>query len=102
MKDIWGKSSGKKDDIYVIYFSLRFFFLMWTIFKVFIEFVTILLLLFMFLFFFGWEAGGSLAPDQPDPPLGIERLSLNHLTATEGPNAILDKLYCLLGSRFYT
>ena len=36
---------------------------MCTIFKVFIEFVTILLLFFMF-WFFGREACGILAPDQ--------------------------------------
>ena len=40
---------------------LRFFFLMWTILKVFIEFVTKLLLLFMF-WFFGIQACGLLAP----------------------------------------
>ena len=39
---------------------------MWTILKVFVEFVTIFLLLFMF-WIFGHEAGGILAP-----PLGIE------------------------------
>ena len=44
----------------VSYFFLRIFFLMWTIFKVFIEFVTILLL-FMF-WFFGHKACGILAP----------------------------------------
>ena len=43
---------------------------MWTIFKVFIEFVTILLLFFMF-WFFGGEACGILAPRpgiEPAPP----------------------------------
>ena len=40
---------------------LRFFFLMWTILKVFIEFVTKLLLLFMF-WVFGIRACGLLAP----------------------------------------
>jgi len=39
---------------------------MWTVFKVFIEFATILLLLFMF-WFFDLEACGMLAPQ-----LGIE------------------------------
>ena len=34
---------------------------MWTIFKVFLEFAT-LLFLFYVLWFFGHEAGGSLAP----------------------------------------
>ena len=45
---------------------------MWTIFKVFIEFVTILLLGFFFMFwFFGCEARGILAPRagiKPAPP----------------------------------
>ena len=36
---------------------------MWTIFKVFTEFVTILLLFYL-LFFFGCEASGILTPDQ--------------------------------------
>ena len=43
---------------------------MWTIFKVFIEFITILLLLFMF-WFFSQEACGILAPlpgIKPTPP----------------------------------
>ena len=49
-------------------FLLDFFFLMWTISKVFIEFVTILLLLLMF-WFFGQQACVILAP-QPriEPP----------------------------------
>ena len=38
-------------------------FLKWIIFKVFVEFVTALLLLFIF-WFFGHDAGGILAPDQ--------------------------------------
>ena len=40
-----------------------FSFLVWTIFKVFNELVTVLLLLFMF-WFFGHEAYGILAPNQ--------------------------------------
>ena len=47
-----------------------FFVLMWTIFKVFIECVTVLLLLFM-LCFFGHKACGILAPRpgiKPTPP----------------------------------
>ena len=45
-------------------------FLIWTILKLFIEFVTILLLFFMF-HFFGHEAQGILAPQpgiKPTPP----------------------------------
>ena len=43
---------------------------MWTIFKVFIEFVTVLLMFYVF-GFFGHEAGGILAPQpgiKPSPP----------------------------------
>ena len=43
------------------FFFFKIFFLMWTIFKVFIEFVTILLLFYVFSFF-GCEACGILAP----------------------------------------
>ena len=52
-----------------IIFFLRFFFLMWTIFKVFIEIVTILLLFYVR--FFGHKACGILAPQpgiEPAPP----------------------------------
>ena len=44
-----------------------FFVLMWTIFKVFIECVTVLLLLFM-LCFFGHKACGILAPQPGSKP----------------------------------
>ena len=43
---------------------------MWTIFKVFIEFVTILLLFYVLFFFFGHEVCGILAPQpgiEPSP-----------------------------------
>ena len=56
-------------------------FLMWTIFKVFIKFVTILLLLLMFCFF-GPEASGILSfliRDRARTPF-IGRQSLNHWT----------------------
>ena len=58
-----------------MFFLFLFFFLkiilMWTIFKVFIEFVTILLLFYVFFWFFGHEACGILAPRpgiEPAPP----------------------------------
>ena len=61
-------------------YLLKNFFLMWTIFKVFIEFVTILL---MFCFgFFGCEACGILAPwpgNEPAP------LALEGEVSTTGP-----------------
>ena len=65
-----------------------FFFKMWTIFKVFIEFVTILLLLFMvFLNLFlsqgMWDLN-SLTRDRTHTPC-IGRQSLNHWTAKEVP-----------------
>ena len=47
---------------------------MWTIFKVSIEFITILPLLFMFWFFFGQEACAILAsqPEIVPPPSSLE------------------------------
>ena len=60
-----------------------FSFLVWTIFKVFNELVTVLLLLFMF-WFFGHEACGILAPNQGSnlhPCMG--RQNLNHWTTKE-------------------
>ena len=55
---------------------------MWTIFKVFIEFVTVLLLLIFMFWFFGREAYGILAP-QP----GVEPapLALEGKVLTTGP-----------------
>ena len=49
---------------------------MWTIFKVFIEFVTILL------WVFGPEACGMLAPD---PGIKLVPLALEHKVLTTGP-----------------
>ena len=54
----------------LLLFFLKKIFLMWTIFKVFIEFVPILLL-FLYFGFFGREACGILAPQpgiEPAPP----------------------------------
>ena len=60
-------------------------FLMWTIFKVFIEFVTILLLFYVLVF---WPRGmwglTSLTRDQTHTPF-IGRQSLNHWTTREVP-----------------
>ena len=50
-------------------YCFKEFFLMWTIFKVFIEFFTVLLMFYVF-GFFGHEAGGILAPQpgiKPSP-----------------------------------
>ena len=61
---------------------------MWTIFKVFIEFVTILLPFFMF-WFFGHKACGILASQpgtEPTPP-ALEGEVFNHWTAREVPRA---------------
>ena len=52
-------------------FFFLFLFLIWTIFKVFIEFVTVLLLFSLMFWFFGHEACGILVPPpgiKPAPP----------------------------------
>ena len=69
-----------------------FFFLLWIIFKVFIDFVTILLLLLssdflakIMFWFFGHEACGILAPQlgtEPTPP-ALE--GVNHWTTRDIP-----------------
>ena len=68
----------------VCFFFLNIF-LMWTIFKVFIEFVTILLLFYVFGF---WPQGTwdliSLIRDRTPAPC-IGRQSLNHWTTREVP-----------------
>ena len=59
---------------------------MWTIFKVFIEFVTILLLFFLFFFFswflFGHEAYGILVPE---PGIKPASPALEDRELTTGP-----------------
>ena len=69
----------------VFYFKDFFFFLMWTIFKVFIEFVTILPLFYVLVF---WPRGmwdlSSLTRDRTHTPC-TGRWSLNHWTAREVP-----------------
>ena len=57
-----------------IFVCLLRFFKIWTIFKVFIEFVTILLLLYFFVFFLGPKACGILAlpPGIEPTPLASE------------------------------
>ena len=56
---------------YVKWFKKNFF--MWTIFEVFIDFVTVLLLFYV-LVFFGWEACGILAhwPEIKPAPFALE------------------------------
>ena len=74
------------------FFLKSFFFLMWTIFKVFIELVTILLLFYVLVF---WPRGmwdlTSPTRDRTLTPC-IGRLSLNHWTAREVPEAPLLKV----------
>ena len=76
-------------------FFLFHFFLMWTIFKVFIEFVTLSHLFFFFnvlLFFFFQEACGILAPRpriEPTPP-ALE----GEILTTEPPRKPLLLLFC--------
>ena len=60
-------------DLFSCY-DFFFFFLLWTIFKVFIEFVTILFLFWgfsflLFFWFFGHEACGILAPQPGAEPI---------------------------------
>lgn len=58
----WGLERNRDIFLLKIFFFFNIF-LMWTVFKIFIEFVPILLL-FCVLFFFGCEACGILASDQ--------------------------------------
>ena len=75
------EDKGWKED--AVFFLEFFFFLMWTIFKVFIEFVTILLLFYVLVF---WPQGmwdlSSPARDRTRTPC-TGRRSLNHWTARE-------------------
>ena len=66
---------------FVIFFKI---FLMWTIFKVFIEYVTMLLLFYVLIFWpqSMWDFS-SPARDQAHTPC-IGRQSLNHWTTREG------------------
>ena len=77
--------------LYSFYFLSCIFFVMWTIFKVFIEFVTILLLFYVLVF---WPQGmwdlSSPTRDRTHTPC-IGRQSLNHWTTSEVP-----ALYSLL------
>ena len=64
------KATTKYLPGFTFIYHFKEFFLMWTIFKVFIEFVTVLLMFYVF-GFFGHEAGGILAPQpgiKPSPP----------------------------------
>ena len=70
---------------------LKVFFLMWDIFKVFIEFFTILLLLYV-LVFWPWGMWDLSAPTSDQIHTAyIGRQSLNHWTAREVPNDIISK-----------
>ena len=61
---------------------------MWTIFKVFIEFATILLL--SYLFFFGFQACETLTP-QPgsEPSSPALQGGLNHWATREAPSSLI-------------
>ena len=80
------------DIIIMLYSSCLFFlkfFLMWTTFKVFIEFVTILLLFYVLVFWPGGMWGlSSLTKDWTLTPC-IGRWSRNHWTTREVPLAVL-------------
>ena len=65
---------------------------MWTIFKVFIEFVTILLLFYVLVFWprAMWDLSSPTRDQTRTPCIG--RRSLKHWTAREVPNAIFLKI----------
>ena len=73
---------GKRHDFWLSFF---FFFLMWTTFKVFIEFVTILFLCYV-LILWPWSMWNLRSPtrDRTHIPF-IGRQSLNYWTAREAP-----------------
>ena len=60
------------DTLLQVFFKKTFFFLMWAIFKVFIEFVIILFLLYVLFFFFGREACEIVAPWPGIKPFSLE------------------------------
>ena len=65
---------------------------MWTIFKVFIQFATILLPFFFFLCLFGCEACGILFPQQGSNSLhtpSIGRWGFNHWATRKVPDSLL-------------
>ena len=77
--------------VLAIYIYFLKTFLMWTVFKVFTEFVTILLLFYIF-GFFGQEACGILAPGpgiEPAPP------ALEGEVLTAGPPGKVSVLFFL-------
>ena len=91
-----------KIALYILFFFLDFF-LMWTIFNIFIEFVTILLLFYVLIFWPGstWDLS-SLTRDQTRTPC-IGRQSLNHWTTRKVPiliftlsQIILRRIYFIL------
>jgi len=73
-------------------FLLRFFFLMWTIVKVFIEFVIILLLLYVFVFWPGGTRDLSSSTKNQTHTLCIGRWSINHWSTMEVPTLALEFL----------
>ena len=67
------------------YWSLRFFFLMWTIFKAFIEFVTTMLLFYVLVFWLRgtWDLSAPTRDQTHTPCIG--RWNLNRWTTREVP-----------------
>ena len=82
-------------------FFLKIFFLMWTIFKVIIEFVTILLLFYV-LVFWPWGMWDLSSPtrDQTHTPC-IGKRSLNHWTAREVPALLKFLIIFKQGTPFF-
>ena len=79
----WQLTSCSSRKTFIPFLKKKNSFLMWTIFKVFIEFIT-RLLLFQVLFFWPWGLWdlSSLTRDRTCSPC-IGRCSLNHWTASE-------------------
>ena len=73
----------------VIFFLKTCFFLMWTIFKVLIEFVTILLLLYVLVFWLQGKWDLSSLTGGWTHTACIGRRSLNHWTAREVPDHVI-------------
>ena len=81
-------SHTHRDTVFLVWFGFLKIFLMWAIFKVLVEFVTILLLFYVLVF---WpQAMWDLSSPTRDRThtLCIGRRSLNHWTAREVPDIV--------------
>ena len=86
METLWHLISSQMSDKGFLLLFLKFFFPLWTIFEVFIEFVTILLLSYVLLFLARKHVGSSLPNQGLNPSTScIGRWSLNHWTTRKVP-----------------